>query len=120
MIDQLETYFDAWNEADPHAVRTLLARCLTPEVKVTHPTWGHLTGIEELHARIAAFHQQMPGDRVVLTSGIDEHHGIARYEWAVVDPNNDTVLVGLDIAEHAEDGRIGRVILFHGPLPVPA
>lgn len=116
-MDLLETYFAAWNEPDPLATLALLARCVVPDVEVVHPTFGKLTGIDELQARIAIFHKRMPGDRVVLTSGIDEHHGIARYEWAIVDPSNNTALVGLDIVEFAEDRRIRRVILFHGPLP---
>ncbi len=116
-MDHLETYFDAWNESDPDSSRALLTRCLTPNVEVVHPTGGRLTGIDEVHALIQAFHQRMPGDRVVRASGVDEHHGIARYDWAIVDSTNDPVLVGFDIAEHAEDGRIRRVILFHGPLP---
>lgn len=119
-MEHLETYFEAWNEPDPDASRALLTRCLTPDVEVIHPTRGRLTGIEELHALIRAFHQRMPGDRVVRASGVDEHHGIARYDWAVVDLNNDAVLVGLDIAEHAGDGRIRRVVLFHGALPALA
>jgi hypothetical protein len=117
LTEQLEIYFDAWNELAPDVRRSLLDRCLVPDVEVIHPTWGQLTGIDELDGRIAAFHQLMPGCRVVLTSGIDEHHGIARYEWAILNSSNDSVLVGLDIAEHADDGRLRRVILFHGPLP---
>jgi hypothetical protein len=117
LTEHLASYFDAWNEVAPDVRRTLLDRCLVPDVQVIHPTWGQLTGIDDLDGRIQVLQQVMPGLRVVLTSGIDVHHGIARYEWAVIDSNGTPVLEGLDIAEHAEDGRLRRVILFHGPLP---
>ena len=66
---------------------------------------------------MANFHQNVPGGRIVKTSGFDEFAGIIRYSWDAVDANGNTAQGGLDVVEVGGDGRLQRIIMFHGPLP---
>jgi hypothetical protein len=50
-------------------------------------------------------------------SGVDAHNGVARYAWRIIDPQGRHVMEGLDVAEHIDDGRLQRILMFHGPLP---
>jgi hypothetical protein len=53
---------------------------------------------------------------VVPASGVDQHNGIERYAWRIVDPNGNELMEGLDIAERDITGRLQRIVMFHGPL----
>jgi hypothetical protein len=116
MNDSVDMYFDAWNETDGAARRVLLERCLTGDVELIDKN-GRVRGYEGLNARIAGFHEQVPGGRVERSSGIDQFDGIGRYSWDIVTPDGNTVMVGLDVVEQDNDGRLGRIIMFHRPLP---
>jgi hypothetical protein len=39
-----------------------------------------------------------------------------RYAWKIVDPEGNDFMGGLDVAERADDGRLKRILMFHGPL----
>jgi hypothetical protein len=116
MAETVDVYFAAWNETDGAARRALLERCSTDDVELIDEN-GRLHGYDALSARIAGFHEQVPGARVVKSSGIDRFDEVARYSWNIVTEDGNTVLVGLDVVEHETDGRLRRIIMFHRPLP---
>jgi hypothetical protein len=116
MTGTIDTYFDAWNETDDAARRTLIERCLTSDVELIDEH-GRFSGHDGLGALMAKFHQEVPGGRILKTSGFDQFEGITRYSWDVVDAEGNTALVGLDVVEHDADGRLQRIVMFHGPLP---
>ena len=118
MARTIDTYFEAWNATDDVERRALIERCLTGGVELIDEN-GRESGHEGLGARMAKFHQAVPGVRIVRTSGFDEFAGITRYSWAVVDADGNTASGGLDVVEKGEDGRLQRIIMFHGPLPAP-
>jgi hypothetical protein len=89
---------------------------VSAEVELIDPT-GRSRGLDGLRDRIGAFHQSAPGARVVKSSGSDQHNGFVRYGWNIVDPHGATVLEGIDVAEHDDDGRLSRIVMFFGPLP---
>lgn len=60
---------------------------------------------------------QFPHHHFVRSSGIDSHHGMARYGWHLVNPAGGVVLEGIDIAQIDADGRLLQVTGFFGPLP---
>ena len=78
---------------------------------------GRFSGHDGLGALMAKFHQAVPGGRIIKTSGFDEFEGITRYSWDVVDADGNTAQGGLDVVEEGGDGRLQRIIMFHGPLP---
>lgn len=112
----IEDYFAAWNEAGAQHRRELLDRSVSRDVELVHPTWGRSRGLDALVNHIESYRSAMPGTAVVLTSEIDGHNGVHRYAWAIVDDAGRTTLEGLDVVETAEDGRLSRILLFHGRL----
>ena len=116
MAGAIDTYFEAWNATDDVERRALFERCLTDGVELIDEN-GRESGHDGLGARMAKFHQAVPGGRIVRTSGLDEFEGITRYSWDVVDADGNTASGGLDVVEVGGEGRLQRIIMFHGPLP---
>jgi hypothetical protein len=114
--EAIATYFAAWNEQDPAERDRMLELSLTNDVELLDPT-GRCTGISELSDRIARYQSAAPGTKVVSASGVDAHNDVVRYAWKIVDPQGDEVMEGLDVAERMDDGRLRRILMFHGPLP---
>ncbi len=112
----VDTYFDAWNETDGVARRALVERCLTGDVELIDEN-GRFRGYDGLADLMARFQEEVPGGRVIRSSGIDQFEGIARYSWNIVDRGGTTILVGLDVVEQDTDGRLRRIIMFHRALP---
>lgn len=114
--DVLDSYDRAWNETDADARRRLLEASLTDTCELVEPR-GRFVGREAIIDRVSGFSQRVPGARVNITTKVDEHNGFARYGWAIVDQNGAQVLEeGMDVIELAEDGRLGRIVMFFGPL----
>jgi hypothetical protein len=111
-------YFAAWNEPDEGARRKLLNSCWADSAAYTDPT-AEVEGRDALVAHIASYIQQMPGTTIVLTSGIDEHHGRMRFTWAMLGTDGTPMVEGIDFARLGKDGRLGGVTGFFGPPPEP-
>jgi hypothetical protein len=76
-----------------------------------------VTGAQELLAHIAKVQARRPGAKVIRTSAVDAHHGIARFHWRVLQADGTALPEGIDIAFLSADGaRIERIIGFFGPL----
>jgi hypothetical protein len=114
--DAIGAYFEAWNETDPGQRRALLEQAVTSDAELVEPS-GRWRGIDGLSERIGNYLASAPGTRVVPASGVDAHHDLVRYAWSVVDGDGREIIDGLDVAQRAEDGRLMRVAMFHGPLP---
>lgn len=44
------------------------------------------------------------GGRIPISSGIDQHHGMFRFAWVLVDPQDQPILEGMDVVELTDDG----------------
>jgi hypothetical protein len=75
------------------------------------------TGHAQISQQADQLLSQFPGHRFVRSSGIDTHHGMARYAWQLLGPAGAVVLEGIDIAQVDAHGRLTQVIGFFGPLP---
>ena len=116
MDDVINAYFEAWNEIDAGRRRALLDQSITADAELVDPT-GRWRGVDGVSERIGNYLSSAPGTRVVPASDVDAHHDLVRYAWSVVDGDGREVINGLDVAQRAEDGRLMRVSMFHGPLP---
>jgi hypothetical protein len=116
-MSALEDYFAAWNEPTRDRRLDLLARSVDAHVEVIHPTFGRSEGIEPLEGQIEQYRSAMPDTAVVRASEVDGHNQLVRYAWKIVDQDGQLLMEGLDVAELADDGRLRRILLFHGPLP---
>jgi hypothetical protein len=115
MDDILVTYFLAWNEHDPDERRRLLEHAVTEDAVLIDPT-GRWEGAAGLGERIGRYHSAAPGTVVIATSDVDAHNHVVRYTWKIVDSEGQAVMEGTDVAERDDDGRLRRILMFHGPL----
>jgi hypothetical protein len=67
--------------------------------------------------RIAGYHASAPGTRVLPASGVESHNNVERYLWKIVDASGEQVMEGLDVAERDGQGRLRRIVMFHGAVP---
>ena len=118
----IDAYCAAWSKEDAAQRRALLLQIWSDDATYTDPTI-HAAGAEELLAHIARIQTKHPGARILRTSDVDVHHGIARFAWRFVMPDGSSFPEGLDIAFlNSSQKRITRIIGFFGPLvrpPVP-
>ncbi|MDO8839437.1 MAG: hypothetical protein Q7V31_10955 [Parvibaculum sp.] len=112
----IDSYCAAWSDADAGRRRALLLPVWSDGATYTDPT-VHAVGAEELLAHIAGVQDKIPGARILRTSDVDVHHGIARFAWKFTMPDGSSLPEGLDIAFlDAGESRITRIIGFFGPL----
>jgi hypothetical protein len=110
----IEDYCAAWNAPDPAASHRLLDRVWAEGGSYTDPT-VHLVGQGELVAHIFRVQARRPGSRIVLTSNIDAHHDVLRFNWKRINADRSVVVEGIDVAL-IEGNRIARMVGFFGPL----
>jgi hypothetical protein len=114
--DLIDRYCQVWTEPDADRRRELLASVWADGATYTDPS-VHATNAAELLAHIAKIQARRPGAKILRTSAVDVHHGVARFAWHVVEANGNQLPEGLDIAFLTPDGRrIERIIGFFGPL----
>ena len=115
----IDTYLAAYSEADETTRSALVEQAFAADGELIDPPIdgrGH-QGVSDMMAAVQGHYADHTFKRV---SGVDEHHGYARYAWELLAPDGTTALTGLDIAEVGEDGRLVRVVGFLGPLPEAA
>ncbi|NHF72569.1 nuclear transport factor 2 family protein [Paracoccus xiamenensis] len=113
LIDQ---YCSAWSKDDAQQRRALLLPIWGEDATYTDPM-VHAADAEDLLAHVASIHARYPGVRILRTSDVDVHHGIARFAWKFVTPDGPSFPDGLDIAFlDPSETRIARIIGFFGPL----
>ena len=115
-VPTVDRYFAALNETDADRRRDLTLEAWTEDGGYFDPLQQAM-GHDELVAVPVLAHEQFPGQRFVRTSGIDAHHGLVRFEWALVDEGGAASVTGLDVGIVADDGRLSRIAGFFGPAP---
>ncbi len=112
----IDRYCAVWNEPEPERRKALLESVWADEATYTDPR-ADTTGVDELLAHIATIRAGRPGARIVRSTVVDVHHGIARFGWRVVEADGTPLPEGIDIALLTRDGtRIQRIIGFFGPM----
>ncbi|MGX9178990.1 hypothetical protein [Mesorhizobium sp. BHbdii] len=112
----IDSYCAAWSDESAERRRALLLPIWSDGATYTDPA-VHATGAEELLAHIARVLAKHPGARILRTSDVDVHHGIARFAWKFAMADGSSFPGGLDIAFlDAGQKRITRIIGFFGPL----
>lgn len=112
----IDRYCLAWSDPDPVRRAALVDEVWAADATYTDPT-VHARGATELLEHIGRVVARRPGARVVRTSNVDLHHGIARFAWHLVQADGTALPDGLDVAELTPDGtRIARIVGFFGPL----
>jgi len=111
----LDHMLAAWNELDPAKVRGHLARALSPKVRFIDPTHD-ITGLDAFEKMVHEFRENLPDAVCSRSSGVDAHHRLVRYDWAI-HRGGELMLPGFDVVETDEAGLVTQVLGFFGPLP---
>ncbi|MEP7283244.1 MAG: nuclear transport factor 2 family protein [Rubrivivax sp.] len=113
----IDVYCQAWSDPSPDQRARHLGAVWSPGASYTDPTI-HAEGAPALLDHITKVLAKRPGSRVVRTSRVDQHHGVARFAWRAIDADGRELPEGTDIAFLSADGaRIERIIGFFGPVP---
>jgi hypothetical protein len=116
LTDLIDRYCAVWNEPDANRRRELLTEVWATDASYTDPS-VHAPTAAALLTHVAGVMSRRPGARVIRTTAVDAHHGLARFGWHVVQADGTSLPDGLDIAELSADGtRIKRIVGFFGPL----
>jgi hypothetical protein len=78
---------------------------------------AQVSGREALVQHLGRLIEHFADQRVLLTSGIDEHHGLLQFTWARVGSDGRKIRKGIDFGEVGADGRLVRITGFFGPPP---
>lgn len=114
--ETVAAYAAAWNERDEDARCALLERSWTDDGVYCDPS-GRAEGRAALVRHIGGFHARMPGNRIEMASGVDEHDGLLRFAWQMLAPDGAVALDGMDFGELDRDGRLKLIVGFFGPFP---
>lgn len=111
----IDAYCAAWNEPDPGRRDHMLQPIWAVGATYTDPT-VYLVGRQQLVDHIGKVLERYPSSRIVRTSVVDAHHGLARFSWKKVLADDRSLPDGVDIVEVGSNGKLQRVIGFFGPL----
>jgi hypothetical protein len=106
----IDGYFTCWNTTDADARLAAVEATWAPEARSVDPM-ADVTGHAELTGMFAGFHDLYAGHSFRQRGGVDEHHGIARWGWEMVDPTGTVVLDGIDVAM-VTDRKIAYLVGF--------
>jgi hypothetical protein len=112
----IDTYLEAYGEPDDARRAELVAAVWAEDGTLVDPPLDG-SGHDGIAGMGAALQGLYPGHTFRRTSGIDAHHGVARYGWELVDPNGAAVLAGVDVARVDGRGKLANVTGFFGDLP---
>jgi hypothetical protein len=116
-IDEIVgAYGAAWLEKDDVQRQRLLEIAWSEDGTYQDPT-ADVSGRDALARHIAGFQKRMPDASIIITSGVDHHHGKIHFQWKMVGPTGQTVSEGRDFGELDQAGRICRIVGFFGPPP---
>jgi len=114
-------FIEAWNTPDDQARRTLLEQCWAEDGTYLNPH-TEVHGREALSSHIGHFLKGRasglaPGFRTSISSGVDHHHKVVRFNWTILDPSGSPVSYGSSFGEFTPEGRLQRITSFFGQLP---
>jgi hypothetical protein len=112
----VDTWLAAYGEPDGARRAEMIAQVWAPTGTLADPPFEG-TGHAEISGLADTAQQRFPAHQFRRTSGIDSHHGFARYSWEFVGPDGAVAVAGLDLAQVDGDGRLLRVTGFFGELP---
>jgi SnoaL-like domain len=109
-------YLAAWNATDPAARREAIAAVFTPDARYVDPM-ADVRGHDGVDALIAGAQAQFAGLEFSPGDVLDAHHDVVRFTWHLGPAGAEPVVIGFDVAEVAEDGRLERVHGFLDRVP---
>jgi len=112
----VDAHLAAFSAPDDATRRALIEQAWAPTGHFADPLFA-ATGHDEIDALAASVPGLYPAHAFRRTSGIDLHHGHARYGFAFAAEDGTVVIEGVEVAQVGPEGRLVRVIGFFGPVP---
>jgi hypothetical protein len=109
-------YGSAWAQPDHDKRMAVLETCWASDGVYLDPS-ARAEGRSALCEHIAGFQRDFPGQRIDLTSGVDEHDRYVRFAWKLSGPDGTELMEGVDFGQLDGDGRLSLICGFFGPLP---
>jgi hypothetical protein len=113
----IDTYIDSWNETDADARAALIDKAWVADGARYRDPLLEADGLAGLNDMIATVQTHYPDHVMSRTSGVEVHHDLARFGWALTAPDGNVFVAGFDVAQLADDGRIVSIAGFMGDLP---
>ena len=112
----VQDYIGTWNEADAAARRAAVERLWAPAGRYVDPI-AEVQGPEQIAATIGAVQQQFAGMAFALVGDVDAHHRLVRFRWGLGPAGEEPLVIGFDVLEVDQDGRVERVLGFLDRVP---
>ncbi len=112
----IDRYLAAYGETDGARRRALIAESFCADATLADPPLD-AAGREGIDELFTAVQSQFPRHTFRRSSGVDEHHQSARYEWELVAADDTVSVSGTDFVRFGSDGLIASVVGFFGPVP---
>ena len=115
ITNTIDTHLAGYCEPDQAKRADLLSAAWTSAGELIDPPLEG-RGVDAIGDLVDAVLTHYPEHRFQRTTAVDEHHGFARYGWALVSAEGTAAVTGTDFAQVDEDGKLMRVIGFFGDL----
>ena len=115
LLEVVNSWMDAWNEADAERRRELVSRSFVAHGRYADPFLA-VEGTEAIADSLGQLRELFPGHFVRRKSGVEAHFGRIRYAWELLDPLGSVVTDGVDVAELAQDGRFQHLVGWVGQV----
>ncbi|HEX4214487.1 MAG TPA: nuclear transport factor 2 family protein [Candidatus Dormibacteraeota bacterium] len=112
----VDRYIAMWNEVDGGARRRLIEELWSATGRYVDP----LTSVEgraAINDTVEAAQKQFSGITFRLAGPVDAHHQQARFGWELGTPGEEPIVVGFDVAECDQQGRLAVVLGFLDKVP---
>jgi len=111
----VDTHLAAYCEPDAERRAALVAQVWSPQGQLIDPPMEG-EGLEAITGLGDVVVTHYPGHTFRRTTAVDEHHGYARYGWALVAPDGTVAVTGTDVVTVDPDGRLVKIVGFFGDL----
>ncbi len=111
----IDTHLAGYCEPDRDRRLELLGAAWQPDGQLLDPPLDG-AGIETIADLVDAVLAHYPAHRFARTTEVDEHHGYARYGWVLTAPDGTPAIIGTDVVELGDDGKLVLVVGFFGEL----
>jgi hypothetical protein len=111
-------YIAIWNETDPARRRVLIDRVWADDATYRDPVLSG-EGRDGIDAMVAGFQAAYPGHTFARQGGATREAEAYRFEWVLRNPDGERQIVGTDIAEVDQAGRLRSIVGEFDP-PVPS
>ena len=107
--DTADAWFAAWSDPDAAGREATVGRIAAPAIRF-RDRYSLVTGLEDLHAHLAAVHRFMPGMRLERVGAARHCQGVAVVDWIARGPDGAERGRGQNVFTLGGDGRIVDVV----------